>query len=95
MTGCGGATQPGGVQPTALHTSVGQLAQSNAANQQLAAPGINYAQVNKNHPSQDWNIHDQLVSARIFDPMPDANIKQHRYGREILTNYCLLLWHRA
>ena len=48
VTNCG-ASQQAAVQAAALHSSVGQLAQSNAANQQLATQGINYAQVNKNY----------------------------------------------
>lgn len=72
VTNCGGATQPAAVQAAALHSSVGPLAQSNAANQQLATQGINYAAQAGNagflHPLETFHYIPSVFSTGLHHP---------------------------
>jgi len=72
VTNCGGATQPAAVQAAALHSTVGPLAQSNAANQQLATQGINYAAQAGNagflHPLETFHYIPSVFSTGLHHP---------------------------
>ena len=81
VTNCG-ATQQAAVQAATLHGSVGQLAQSNAANQQIATQGINYAQV-----SEIW----QNLDSKSMNPSWTLLVDLSWFS----SNCRLLLWQIA